>query len=267
MERNGAQKEAELDMLQVANAALQAQAKVRDAHPQKRRVERAAVEPVVSQPSSAHHRPAPPSPQMAVEREEATKEVAARHQAALEEARERIGDLEDRIRSAEAAPASTDDESQPPSGAKTPDAPRDDDDDDGEKIIELQRKLQVAAAAVKRLRGERIRARGEARGGGDREPPPEAPSTTSSSSLPGEESHAAVDGDAAARMESLEAELRTARDALAASEEALTSTRERLRAAEESSEASSSLDAALAAAREESSEPRRRTTPPIRRHQ
>ena len=89
---------------------------------------------------------------MAVEREEATKEVAARHQAALEEARERIGDLEDRIRSAEAAPASTDDESQPPSGAKTPDAPRDDDDDDGEKIIELQRKLQVAAAAVKRLR-------------------------------------------------------------------------------------------------------------------
>ena len=49
MARKLAQKEAELDMLQVANEALQAQAKVRDAPvPPKRRVERAAVEPVVS---------------------------------------------------------------------------------------------------------------------------------------------------------------------------------------------------------------------------
>ena len=120
MARKLAQKEAELDMLQVANEALQAQAKVRDparAVPPKRRVERADPSTNRLSRPPLTHRPRPPSPQMAVEREEATKEVAARHQAALEEARERIGDLEDRLRSAEAAPASTDDESRPPSGS------------------------------------------------------------------------------------------------------------------------------------------------------
>ena len=62
MARKLAQKEAELDMLQVANEALQAQAKVRDAPvPPKRRVERAAVEPIVS-PSSAHPPPRTPVP-------------------------------------------------------------------------------------------------------------------------------------------------------------------------------------------------------------
>ena len=62
MARKLAQKEAELDMLQVANEALQAQAKVRDAPvPPKRRVERAAVEPIVSpvlrSPTAPHPRP------------------------------------------------------------------------------------------------------------------------------------------------------------------------------------------------------------------
>ena len=110
--RKLAQKEAELEMLQVANEALQAQAK------------------------------------MAVEREEATKEVASRHQEALEEARERIDDLEGKLRDATRsgdAPASSASASAsssvPPAGEQGKDA-----------VVELQKKLQVAAAMVKKLR-------------------------------------------------------------------------------------------------------------------
>ena len=99
--RKLAQKEAELEMLQVANEALQAQAK------------------------------------MAVEREEATKEVASRHQEALEEARERIDDLEGKLRDATRsgdAPASSASASAsssvPPAGEQGKDA-----------VVELQKAL------------------------------------------------------------------------------------------------------------------------------
>ena len=117
--RKLAQKEAELEMLQVANEALQAQAK------------------------------------MAVEREEATKEVASRHQEALEEARERIDDLEGS--SATPRARATPPRPRRPPPRPPPSPPR----RAGRDACELQKKLQVAAAMVKKLRASERRSRSD----------------------------------------------------------------------------------------------------------